>query len=358
MPRPAELGAAKGVGDHLGNRRTGMHFGAVLGHRPEHADGIHALVRLLQAVGALHRPAEGHHCVPFRSGGGQPGDQVGAARPGGDQRHPGLAGQAADRRRHKGRVGLMAHHHRFNRWRVLQRIEHPVDLGARNAENVFDALRFQVFTTKSAPHCQSLPVFPVPWFHLLRKRSPGLALGGTNRAIQILWTEVGAQEIRIMRQLKIETGDDAELQAAMIELVIQHVAAAAAVVGNEVFVIAGHADALHVIGRAEADQRAAPLMEREGRLLFYRFQHWAVRPFLTRHGTGFHVAELAVDPHRAKQVRRGDLLVDALVQLRLGDWPVELLADAGLEKGDDGEGVFCCRPAGRALPSARSWCIS
>ena len=145
MPRPAELGAAKGVGDHLGNRRTGMHFGAVLGHRPEHADGIHALVRLLQAVGALHRPAEGHHCVPFRSGGGQPGDQVGAARPGGDQRHPGLAGQAADRRRHKGRVGLMAHHHRFNRWRVLQRIEHPVDLGARNAENVFDALRFQVF---------------------------------------------------------------------------------------------------------------------------------------------------------------------------------------------------------------------
>ncbi len=161
-----------------------------------------------------------------------------------------------------------------------------------------------------------------------------------------------------MRQLKIETGDDAELQAAMIELVIQHVAAAAAVVGNEVFVIAGHADALHVIGRAEADQRAAPLMEREGRLLFYRFQHWAVRPFLTRHGTGFHVAELAVDPHRAKQVRRGDLLVDALVQLRLGDWPVELLADAGLEKGDDGEGVFCCRPAGRALPSARSWCIS
>lgn len=149
-----------------------------------------------------------------------------------------------------------------------------------------------------------------------------------------------------MRQLKIETGDDAELQAAMIELVIQHVAAAAAVVGNEVFVIAGHADALHVIGRAEADQRAAPLMEREGRLLFYRFQHWAVRPFLTRHGTGFHVAELAVDPHRAKQVRRGDLLVDALVQLRLGDWPVELLADAGLEKGDDGEGGFLLQ-AGR-----------
>lgn len=150
-----------------------------------------------------------------------------------------------------------------------------------------------------------------------------------------------------MRQLKIETGDNAELQAAMIELVIQHVAAAAAVVGNEVFVIASHADALHVIGRAEADQRAAPLMEREGRLLFYRFQHWAVRPFLTRYGASFDMAELTIDPHRAEQVRRGDLFIDALVQLRLGDRPIELLADAGLEKGDDGERGFLLQ-TGRA----------
>ena len=117
MPPAVELGAAKGVSDHLGNRRTGMHFGAMPGHRPEHADGIHALVRLFQTVGALHLPpAEATTASPSGSGGGQPGDQVGL-RPGVTSAPPRPCRSGGRPPPPQNRVGLMPHHHRFNRWR-------------------------------------------------------------------------------------------------------------------------------------------------------------------------------------------------------------------------------------------------
>ncbi|MNH24996.1 hypothetical protein D3C79_849570 [compost metagenome] len=152
-----------------------------------------------------------------------------------------------------------------------------------------------------------------------------------------------------MRQLKIETGDHAKLQAAVVKLVIQHVAAAAAIVGNKVFVIAGYADALHVVRRTEANQGSLPFEKGKGRLLLDCLQHRAIGPLLTRHGAGFHMAEYTVDTHRTEQVRRSHLLIDALVQLRFGDRAIEVLGNAGLEKGDHGKGGFLIM-AGR--PSA------
>ncbi|MNZ63559.1 hypothetical protein D3C78_817080 [compost metagenome] len=122
-----------------------MHLGTVFGHWPEHADGVHALVSLFQVIGSFHRAAKSHYRIPFRGRRRQPGDQVGTARSGGHQRHPGLAGQAPDRRRHKCRVGFVTHHHRFYRRRILQRIKYPVNLGPRDAEYVFNPLRLQIF---------------------------------------------------------------------------------------------------------------------------------------------------------------------------------------------------------------------
>ncbi|MNI74979.1 hypothetical protein D3C73_1310970 [compost metagenome] len=115
---------------------------------------------------------------------------------------------------------------------------------------------------------------------------------------------------------------------------------AVAVFGDKMLVITGHANALHIVRRAKTDQRALAMMEGKGGLFFNRLQHWAIGAFLTGHSPGFHVAELAVDAHRTEQIRRSHLFINALVQLCLGDWTIEMLGDAGLEKSDDGKWGF------------------
>ncbi|MNO00976.1 hypothetical protein D3C81_2209980 [compost metagenome] len=68
------------------------------------------------------------------------------------------------------------------------------------------------------------------------------------------------------------------------------------------FVITGHANALHIVRRAETDQGALAVMKGKGWLLLYRFQHRAIGAFLAGYGAGFHVAEFAVNAYRAEQI--------------------------------------------------------
>ena len=97
----------------------------------------------LRFIRPLHRPAQRHYRVAFAVGGGDAGDQVGTARPGGDQRDPGLAGQTPDRRRHKRRVGLVAYRDNLNGG-VQQGVKDLVDFRTRDPEHLLHALRFQL----------------------------------------------------------------------------------------------------------------------------------------------------------------------------------------------------------------------
>ena len=137
------LGGAKRIRYHLSNRVRRTHLHGVFGDRAEHGDGVHALVHQLGFIRPLHRPAQRHHRVAFAVGGSNAGDQVRAARPGSDQRHPGLAGQPPYRRRHKRRVRLVAHRDDLNGG-VQQRVKDLVDFRPRDPEHLLHALRFQL----------------------------------------------------------------------------------------------------------------------------------------------------------------------------------------------------------------------
>jgi hypothetical protein len=112
--RAALLGGAEGVGDHFRQRVRRGHLDGVFRHRAEHRHRIHTLVDLFGFIGAFHRAAQGHHRVAFAVGGGHTGDQVGAARAGGDQRHAGFTGNAPDGGGHKRGVGFVAYRNNAN----------------------------------------------------------------------------------------------------------------------------------------------------------------------------------------------------------------------------------------------------
>ena len=141
--RTARFGGAEGGGGRFGDRRRRIDLGGIFGDGAQQRHRVHALVRLLQPVGDRHGAAQRHDGITFGIGGGQTGCQVGDARTRGHEHDAGLAGQPAQPARDEGRVLLVPADDQLD-LRVDERIEDGVDLGAGDAEYVFDALGLEV----------------------------------------------------------------------------------------------------------------------------------------------------------------------------------------------------------------------
>ena len=94
---------------------------------------------LLQAIRHRHGAANRDNGIAFRVGCGEAGHEIGAAGPGGDQRHPSLSGHATDAAGDERSILLVAADDRLDP-RVQQRVEDFVDLRAGNAEDILDTL--------------------------------------------------------------------------------------------------------------------------------------------------------------------------------------------------------------------------
>jgi hypothetical protein len=140
--RPSRLGGAKGVRKHFRYRLRRIDFGAAFGNRPEQAHGIHTLMDVLQAVCHGHGTADRHHTIAFRVRGGQAGHQVGAAGSRGDQGHARFARHTPNTTSDEGGVLFVPADNGLDLG-VQQRVAHLVDLRARDAEYIFDALCLQ-----------------------------------------------------------------------------------------------------------------------------------------------------------------------------------------------------------------------
>ncbi len=155
--------------------------------------------------------------------------------------------------------------------------------------------------------------------------------------------QISLQERAVGGQVDHQLVNFAEGQHPMVELVIQQVTAAFAVIGNKVLVIPGDVDPLHMLRGPEADQHPFALVKAEHRLIVEDVGHRPVRRRLARHGAGMGMAEMAVDAQGAEQVVRGDLLVDHLVQLLAAHRMVKGFPVLRLEPGHHRERRFLLR---------------
>ena len=119
----------------------------------------------------------------------------------------------------------------------------------------------------------------------------------------------------------------------MVELIIEQMAAALAVIGDEVFVVAGHVNALHMLRRSEPNQDPLALVEAKNRLVVEYVGHRPVGRRLARYRAGMGVAKMAVNTQGAEQIVRRDLLVDDVVQLFAADRFIERFAILRLKPG-------------------------
>ena len=101
-------------------------------------------MELLQAIRNRHRASNCDNGITFGVRSGQPGDQIGAAGPGSDQRHSGFPRHATNTAGYKRRVLFMPANDSLDLG-VKQRVENFVDLRAGDAEDVFDTLLFETF---------------------------------------------------------------------------------------------------------------------------------------------------------------------------------------------------------------------
>ena len=155
--------------------------------------------------------------------------------------------------------------------------------------------------------------------------------------------QISLQERAVGGQVDHQLVNFAEGQHPVIELVIQQVTAAFAVIGNKVLVIPGDVDPLHMLRGTEADQHPFALVKAEHRLIVEDVGHRPVRRRLARHGAGMGMAEMAVDAQGAEQVVRGNLLVNNVVQLLAAHRMVESFPVLRLEPGHHRERRFLLR---------------
>ncbi len=127
--------------------------------------------------------------------------------------------------------------------------------------------------------------------------------------------QIGLEKSAVGREVNQQFVDLAESQHAAIELVIQQMAAALTIVGDEVFVIPGDVNPLHMLRGAKTDQYPFALVEAEHRLVVQNIGHRPVGGSLAGYGPGMGVAKMAVDMQGAEQIVGGDLSVDDLMQL-------------------------------------------
>ena len=113
------------------------------GHRLEHADHVHNLMRfLMQPLGRTLAGQYQHRCaIHVRIGHAR--DQVGRTGPQGTQAARRVAGQATINFGHKGRALFMAGQHKANLVGLLQRQHEIGILFARYAKDGFNAFLFQ-----------------------------------------------------------------------------------------------------------------------------------------------------------------------------------------------------------------------
>ena len=120
-------------------------------------------------------------------GGGEPGHQVRAARARRHQHDAGLAGEAAQAAGDEGGVLLVAADHRLD-LRIDQRVEHRIDLGAGDAEDILDALRLEVLDQELAR--RSFALIRRGWW-LLRFASPAASIS-SNTSFMVISALVAA----------------------------------------------------------------------------------------------------------------------------------------------------------------------
>ena len=111
-----------------------------LGDRPEHADHVHDLMRLLVQPLRVPLPAQHQDRRPVHVGVGHPGDEVRGARPEGAETAGRVAGQPAIDLRHERRALLVPTPDEPDLVGLLERHHEVGVLLARHAEDVLDAL--------------------------------------------------------------------------------------------------------------------------------------------------------------------------------------------------------------------------
>jgi hypothetical protein len=137
--------------------------------------------------------------------------------------------------------------------------------------------------------------------------------------------ELGIGELDADRQLDVEVtgGIDAHAQAPSAARA-EHVAAATAVLADEVEVVAADLDPLGVVGEAEAEHRSRHVDELEDVLLCDDLRQRSVGRALARHGTSADELEAPVDADRAGGGAGRDQLVELREQLVVLEWTADL----------------------------------
>src|ERR1700758_4868142 len=97
---------------------------------------------LLQRLRNVDRSTQRYDGIALRIGGRQPGDQVRHPGAGRRDRDPCLARHTTDTARNERGILLVSADYGFD-FRVDERIENSVNLGARDSEDMADTLRFK-----------------------------------------------------------------------------------------------------------------------------------------------------------------------------------------------------------------------
>ena len=156
------LGAlAEGVDNGFWNAVAVIDLDGVLGHGLHDTHIVQTLVGLDVAQAAAHIPAQGHQRIAVIGRGGQARDQIRDSRTRRDQADARRPGQQTVHARHEGGVLLMAAEDQL-RAVVCQHIKNRIHLGAGNAKDVLDPLRFQALhqqfrTVSGSGHTLCLP---------------------------------------------------------------------------------------------------------------------------------------------------------------------------------------------------------
>jgi hypothetical protein len=136
------------------------------------------------------------------------------------------------------------------------------------------------------------------------------------------------------RELDLDLGLVVDADNSLGQAAGEHVAAARAVVGEEVQVTAGQVEPAVVCRKAEADDDAGDVAFLERALSNEHIRKRRIGPVLGADGAEVDMLEATVDPHGGACGRGRQELPQQCVDV-LGDAHVEL--GAGLKGGDDGE---------------------
>src|SRR5271166_1358900 len=149
-----------------------------------------------------------------------------------------------------------------------------------------------------------------------------LAFGNADRFMDIVRREIGLAKLPAAGQLDLDIGDHGQLEAAFADAVAGNVAALLLGHIQEVQVVAGNIDALHVDWRAKAQHGATRGTEILGRLSAHNIEHWRIGPALAEYRARLKLLEFAYEADRHEQVRVADHLVNQPLKLLLVLWRI------------------------------------